>query len=270
VTGATRTADRRGARDGVPARAGTRPPEPGRDGPRRSRRVRRRRLLLLAAGLALGGFGGWVLLGSDWLRLESVSVDGTRVLTHEQVRGAAALPLGTPLASLDTGAAADRVRTELPRVAEVEVAREWPHGVRVKVTERKPELVMEKGGEYTEVDAGGVRFATVGERPKGVPLLLVEAGTASRGEEFGPAALRRAGAAVRTALPDSVRGHVRTVRVASYDAVTVELSDGRTVLWGSAERGSAKAKSLTALLKAVPDARHFDVSVPSAPAASGS
>jgi cell division protein FtsQ len=60
------------------------------------------------------------------------------------------------------------------------------------------------------------------------------------------------------------------VRVRSYDSITLELTGGRTVLWGSGEQEAAKAKSLTALMKAAEDAEHFDVSVPSAPASSGS
>ena len=62
----------------------------------------------------------------------------------------------------------------------------------------------------------------------------------------------------------------RTVLVRSYDDVELELADGRTVAWGSAENGRAKARSLTALMKAASGARHFDVSVPTAPASSGS
>jgi len=58
--------------------------------------------------------------------------------------------------------------------------------------------------------------------------------------------------------------------VGSYDGITVELSGGRDVMWGSEEDGSLKASVLTALMKARPGAAHFDVSAPTAPAASGS
>jgi len=71
-------------------------------------------------------------------------------------------------------------------------------------------------------------------------------------------------------LPDSLRGQATAVQVRSYDGITVELSRGREVVWGSAEDGAQKAAVLTALMKAQPQAAHFDVSAPSAPAASGS
>ena len=82
--------------------------------------------------------------------------------------------------------------------------------------------------------------------------------------------LTRAAVDVARDLPAAVARTTRTVTVRSYDSVTLELGGGRTVLWGSAEQGRAKARTLTALMKAAPRARHFDVSVPTAPASSGS
>lgn len=55
----------------------------------------------------------------------------------------------------------------------------------------------------------------------------------------------------------------------SYDSVVLELTGGRSVTWGG-EQSDAKGRALNALLKAAPKAGHFDVSVPTAPAVSGS
>ncbi|WP_428814732.1 cell division protein FtsQ/DivIB [Streptomyces albus subsp. chlorinus] len=232
-------------------------------------RLRRRRLLvlLLALALPLGGFATWALYGSSWLRVESVSVDGTRVLTDSEVTRAAAVPLGEPLISVDKGAVQRRVREALPRVRDVAAERSWPHGITLTVTERRPELVVESAGKYIEVDAQGVRFATVGKPPKGVPLLVVEPKRRAAERSFTTARLRREAARVGTALPPPVHRATRLVRVRSYDDITLELTGGRTVRWGSPERGKAKATALTALLKAARGATHFDVTAPSAPAA---
>ncbi|WP_423835585.1 cell division protein FtsQ/DivIB [Streptomyces tubbatahanensis] len=234
-------------------------------------RVPRRRTLVLALALVLplGGFGTWVLWGSPWLRAENVSVDGTRALTRSEVTRAAAVPLGEPLISVDKGAVQRRVRAALPRVREVVAERDWPHGITLTVTERRPELAMEKAGKYVEVDAEGVRFATDDKPPKGVPLLAVEPKKEAAERYFSARRLRKEAARVATSLPDAVQDATRLVRVRSYDDITVELAEDRTVRWGSAERGKAKAAALTALLKAAEDATHFDVTVPSAPAASG-
>ncbi|MGH3309321.1 MAG: cell division protein FtsQ/DivIB, partial [Streptomyces sp.] len=238
---------------------------PWRRGPRG-----RRLLLLTLAPVALAGFGVWALYGSSWLRVERVSVSGNQVLTGDQVRAAARIPVGTPVGSVDGTAAERRLRAALPRLGDVQVVRAWPHGIGLKVTERKAELVIGKAGKYVEVDDEGVRFATVPQQPKGVPLLAMEVRRSAGLRHFGAARLRREAVAATTALPESVARETRTVRVRSYDSITLELTGGRTVLWGSGERGTAKAKSLTALMKAAKGAEHFDVSVPSAPASSGS
>ena len=60
-----------------------------------------------------------------------------------------------PLISVDTGAVEDRLRAALPRIDSVDVVRSWPHGIGLKVTERKPVLLIEKGGKFIEVDADG-------------------------------------------------------------------------------------------------------------------
>ncbi|MDL2079510.1 FtsQ-type POTRA domain-containing protein [Streptomyces sp. GXMU-J15] len=247
-------------------------------GPPPARRVRPPRLrtiIILAVCLTLlGAGGGWVLYGSDWLRVERVTVSGTRVLTPEQVREAAEVPVGSPLVSVDTDAIEARLRRELPRIDTVDVSRSWPDGIGLKVAERTAVLVVRKGGKFVEVDKKGVRFATVSVAPKGVPALelrLARSGTAAASlRRFGERRLAREAVRVAAALPEAVSRLTRSVKVRSYDAISLELTDGRTVDWGSSEKGAAKARTLTALMKASPDARHFDVSVPTAPASAGS
>lgn len=267
-----KTADRDGREGGAR-------PVPSADPPP-SRRVRdrfrprlpgRRGLLIgLVLALLLGGFGGWALYGSPWLRVERVTVSGNRVLTDGEVTRAAAVPVGAPLVTVDKGAAQRRLRAALPRVRDVQAVRSWPHEISLKVTERRPELVMESAGKYVEVDGDGVRFATVGKRPKKVPLLVMEPERGESLRHFGATRLRREAARAAAALPDSVHRDTRTVRVRSFDDITMKLSGDRTVRWGSSERGEDKAKSLTALMKASQEATHFDVTVPSAPAVADS
>ncbi|MFF5854168.1 cell division protein FtsQ/DivIB [Streptomyces sp. NPDC012751] len=235
--------------------------------------LRPRALVTLALAVTLlGGGGTWLFYGSQWLRVRQVSVSGTVVLTPAEVREAAAVPVGEPMASVDTEAISARLRRRLPRIDTVDVARSWPRGIDLKVIERTPVLLVREGGKFVEVDDDGVRFATVARAPKGVPAL--ELTVSRRGP--GAASLRRFGtdrlvrAAVRVAgdLPAPVARTARTVQVRSYDAISVVLGDGRVVAWGSGEQGRAKARALTALMKAAPGARHFDVSVPTAPASS--
>nr|WP_203615325.1 FtsQ-type POTRA domain-containing protein [Streptomyces sp. SID13726] len=229
----------------------------------------------MAVVLVLLGAGSvWLLYGSQWLRVERVSVSGTRVLTRDQVLEAADVPVGSPLISVDTDAIEARLRRKLPRIDVVDVVRSWPHGIGLKVTERTPVLLVQKGRNFVEVDDEGVRFATVSKAPKGVPALqltLSQPGSrAASLRRFGEDRLVREAVRVAGDIPAAVARVTRSVKVRSYDDISLELSDGRTVEWGSSEKGATKARTLTALMKAAPDARHFDVGVPTAPASSGS
>ncbi|MGW7265545.1 cell division protein FtsQ/DivIB [Streptomyces sp. NPDC054842] len=246
------------------------PPRP----PRAGRLPRPRTLLVLLLAVVLTGAATvWVLYGSHWLRVEKVSVSGTRVLTPQQVREAADVPVGSPLVSVDTDAIEARLREALPRIDSVDVVRSWPHGIGLRVTERIPVLIVknrENGGKYVEVDAKGVRFATVSRPPKGVPALELTVTTSAGLRRFGTDRLVREAVRVAGDIPAAVARDTRTVKVRSYDSISLELSRGRTVTWGSGEKGRAKARTLTALMKAAPEARDFDVSVPTAPASAGS
>ncbi|MFG2191145.1 cell division protein FtsQ/DivIB [Streptomyces sp. NPDC048639] len=260
------TADR-GARKSAPS------------GPPRVPRKRKFRFLLpgrrfllvtLALVVLVVAAGVWVVYGSKWLRVDTVSTRGTRVLTPRQVTEVAAVPLNTPLMSIDTEGIAARLRAKLPRIGAVDVVRVWPDEIRLKVTERKPEVLIEKGGKFIEVDSGGVRFATVPEAPKGVPLLELDASRSPSLRRFGPERLEREAVRVAAGLPEVIRRDTRVVRVSSYDSITLELTGDRTVAWGSSERGAAKVETLLALMKTARGAEHFDVSAPTAPVVSGS
>lgn len=234
---------------------------------------------LLAAVVAvvlLGGFALWALYGSSWFRAEGVSVSGTRVLTETRVLEAADVPLGDPLISVDLDGIEARLLKKLPRIDSVEVIRSWPHGIGLKVSERTPVLLVEaagNSGKYVEVDVKGVRFATVSQAPKGVPVLELaptrSGSSAASLRRFGEDRLVREAVRAAGAIPAAVAHDTLVVKVRSYDAISLELTGDRTVAWGSAEKGRAKARALTALMKATPEAGHFDVSVPTAPASSG-
>ncbi|MFD3488092.1 cell division protein FtsQ/DivIB [Streptomyces sp. NPDC058665] len=245
-------------------------PRSGRPQRRRFRLPGRRFLLLLTSLIVLGGGGIWLLYGSAWLRVEQVKTSGVEVLKPAEVEAAAAVPFDTPLISADTEAIERRLRQKLPHIDSVDVERSWPNGIGLKVTERKPALVIEKGAKFIEVDAKGVRFATVDKAPKGVPLLELTVDQSPSVRRFTASRLMSEAVRVWDELPGKVADATSVVKVRSYDSISLELTGGRTVMWGSGEDGGAKARALTALMKAVPDAAHFDVSAPTAPSVSGS
>ena len=223
----------------------------------------RRRLLTVAAVIvAVVAVGAWAVLASPLLAVRTVQVDGVRSLTDDQVEQTAGIAAGTPLMRVDTGTAAARV-AQLPQVASVEVTRGWPHTVVVTVVERVAVAVVDHAGTRSLVDREGVLFDTItGAAPAGVvPLTVPRPGP---DDATTAAAL---GAVV--ALPADVRREVTGVTAGSPDDVTLTLTDGRTVLWGSAEATPRKARVLAALLDQIDagtldEADTLDVSTPDA------
>ena len=218
---------------------------------------RLRTLGVLALLLALLGATAWVVLASPLLAVRSVEVSGAARLTPAQVLAAADVAPATPLARVDTEAVADRVRA-LIEVRTVSVSRQWPRSVRIVVVERVPAAVQRRGSSYLVLDGTGVAFDTVRTRPKGLPMVSARSGAGAR--------TVRAAMDVLAAVPVRVRRQLVEVRAASPEQVTLRLTRGRTVVWGSPDRGERKAVVLTALMPR--KARVYDVSAPDAPTTS--
>ncbi|MFG2300707.1 cell division protein FtsQ/DivIB [Actinacidiphila glaucinigra] len=235
--------------------------------PRRSRRLIV--LTALAAATVLGGTGTWLLYGSAWLRATQVRVTGTEVLHPDEVRDAAQVPLNGPLVSVDTDVIARRLKDRLPRISAVEVERSWPHAITLKVTERTPAALVKGDGYFAEVDADGFRFDERDTPLKGVPIIELRPDRDSASYRlFGTKRLLAAAVRVAADLPKVAYRDAQLIEVRSYDDITVELTGGRAVMWGSADQGAEKAVALAALMKVERHAEFFDVSAPTSPAAS--
>jgi cell division protein FtsQ len=221
---------------------------------RRPRLSRATVALVVLGSLVVLGVSAWVLLGSSLLGVADVQVQGTHRVGRAEVVDAAAVTRGTPLARVDTAAVAARVG-RLAAVGSVEVRRNWPRALTVLVHERVPAAVRERGEGFVLVDRTGVAFGAVSSRPKRLPLV-------SAPVSAGAPALRAALDALDD-VPPSVRGQVRAVLAASAEEVTLQLTRGRTVVWGDPGLGKRKGLVLAVLLTR--KANVYDVSVPDAP-----
>ncbi|MGH8866671.1 MAG: cell division protein FtsQ/DivIB [Actinomycetes bacterium] len=232
-------------------------------GRRFARRARSRRLLawrpvlVLCGVLAVVGASVWLLLFSNLLVVRQVTVTGTVRLSSDHVRDVAGVPQGVPLVLLDAAAARHRVEN-LRAVERVEVRRVWPDTVRVEVVERRIAVAVPTGERYLLVDDSGVVFDEVVARPAGAPVLRTDLVSRSR-----PVTLRAA-VTVLSDVPAELRPRVRQVTAPTTDDVTLRLSRGVRVVWGSPEQGRAKGRVLRALM--AQRARVYDVSAPRAPA----
>lgn len=192
-------------------------------------RYRRRRIgagvavaLLVLAAL---GWGAWWALGRFGPGVQEVEVTGVRAIADRDVRAAAGVTDGTPLAAVDTGAVAARV-AGIPGVADVEVSRSWPHTLHVAVAERMPVAQVATPEGPRLVDATGLAYRSLPEQPPRLPVLALP--RVEPGDPVTAAAL-----AVVEALPPAVRDQVDAVQVgAGGSTLELALTGNRRVLWG--------------------------------------
>jgi cell division protein FtsQ len=255
----SRPARTRPERSGRPARrpVRSRPSRPRAEIVPTRRRVLARRWIAVsvAVGVVLVAAAVW---WTPLLGVRSVDVSGTRQLTADQVRTAASVPDGTPMVRLNLRSVQARVAL-LPRVASVRVAREWPSTVRIQITERSPiGYLVESDGTHL-VDATGRDYATVTAPPHGLPKIVLTA--------VSPADQRtEAVVGVLRALPAQLRSLVLTVSARTPGSVTLGLTHGRTVRWGSAADSTHKAEVLAPLMTRL--GKVYDVSSPELPTVS--
>lgn len=208
-----------------------------RSSPVRPRRARFRRvaqvLAVIAASFALAHmpWGAWraQLAGPPTIR-----VKGARTLDPSRVIEAAALDTGRAgrdLLAFDLA----RIRQRLlghPRIAEAAIVRRWPRTLELRVTERRPVLLVRHGTTW-EMDSAGVLLAPpddglVADAPllSGVTFDEIDSGT-----RVSTPAVQRALAWTR-ALEDPFPGllpQVSEVDVAEADATTLVLIGGTRV-----------------------------------------
>jgi len=210
----------------------------------------------LAVALALLTGGVWLVELSPVLVARSVSVEGVSPGDVSAIVGRAAVPLGTPLARVDTRAIARRV-VVATGLAEVTVSRSYPSTVLIVATPRVPVLaVINPQGQVQVVDSQGVAYATVSAVPRGVPLITTVENPSSMES-------MRAAMTVLKALTSGQRSQVTKVTVLGPNMVTFKLGEV-TVVWGGASEPELKVQVMSALLRQK-DVRTIDVSAPRTP-----
>lgn len=225
----------------------------------RATQVRRRpwrAVLATVALLAAAGGLVWLLWWSPVLDVRSIAVTGVTGPEERAVAALVQVPDGTPLARVDTGAVADRVRSRVT-IAEVSIQRSWPHTLTVHVVPRTPAIVVKNPqGQLEVVDRSGVSFGEVTTPPAGVPVVSATTDVAMSDEAI------RTAIAVVESLPPNLSTRVSSLTVSSADLVTFKVGS-TTVAWGNADQGARKVEIVRALLATKPS--RIDVSAPDTP-----
>jgi cell division protein FtsQ len=225
------------------------------DGTGRRGWSRRTVLVIVAVAVLLVATATWVVAFSPLLGVRTVSVRGEQAVTQQQIVAAADIAHGTPLVRLDTAAAARRVEA-IEGIYTARVSTSFPSTVVISVVERTPVGVVKHDHRYVLVDRTGDQYRTVDSEPPHLPVFVVPVGTDSR--TTGGAV-----ATVAAALTAPLRARIASIQALDPNAITLLLTDGRVVAWGSVDRSSEKARILPILLRQ--KGHQFDVTDPTRP-----
>ncbi len=220
-------------------------------------------LVLLSVPAAFGA--GVLLLRSAAFDVDLVRVEGVDEMRGEDVREAAAVDLGAPLAFVDAGAVEGRVEL-LPWVADASVSIDWPGTLRVEVTEHRPAAFIRRAeGGVLLVASGGAVLGEAEVPPSGT----VEITGVRRLPAPGDVLVPSGAAGVVGDLPSPLAESVATVDLGEA-GVSLTLVSGPEIRLGTLADMAAKGSAALAVLDRLggdDDVAYIDVSVPGAPVA---
>ena len=226
-----------------------------------TRRSRRRKLTwvtsLITLVVLVGGVTGAVY--SPLLSLKTIRIEGASKVSAADIRVAVAGQLGTPLALVDTGAIRSAI-ARFPLIRSFVTETLPPDTLVIRIAERVPMGTLATASGFSVVDPAGVVLDSSANRTPGLPLIDLGSATTS-----GPAFT--SAVAVLISLPTKLAGQVDTVSAQTSDDVTLTLSGGKVVVWGSSEKTELKARVLAAMVSAAASssAVKYDVSAPTHP-----
>jgi cell division protein FtsQ len=228
----------------------------------KARRIRRN--IIIAASIVAVLVAGLLAAAiySPVLAVRSITVEGTKMLTTEQIQAALKPLQGKPLPQVSDSDVSALLQP-LVQVKSVTAQARPPSGLLVQVQERVPVALLKQGETFQLVDIDGVQLGTTTD-PSSVQLPVIDGGAGAMGKD-----LFHAITAVLGALPTGVLTRLSDASAKSVDAVELKLVDGQTIVWGNAGEKELKAKVLEALLKVPADPKNpvhvYDVSVPRHP-----
>lgn len=228
------------------------------------RAKRRKRILLVTIGI-IAALVAAVIVAAVYtpvLALRTVTVEGTKLLSEEQVQAALAPLKGKPLPQISDEDVSALLQP-LVQVKGVTAEARPPATLAVHITERVAVAKLKQGKALQLVDAEGIPLSATTEDAS-VALPVIDAGDGVLAPE-----LFHAITAVLGALPVDVLAKLSDASAKSADAVELKLVDGQTIIWGNAGEKELKARVLAALLKVPADPKNpvriYDVSVPRHP-----
>jgi cell division protein FtsQ len=232
-----------------------------------SPRTRRRLLLAAAVTVALAALYHFWVRDSSLVAVNDVSVTGLTTKDGPRIR-ALLESVADDMTTLHVRA--DELREAagtFPVVGSIHVEADFPHGLRIEVTERPTAALVSIDGVPLPVAADGTVLRGL-RPPEGLPLLRTEK-PATDGHVTDPRTLRAL--VIAGAAPAGFPQRVARVSEGPEQGIVVALEDGPEIIFGDADLAVQK---WTAAVRVLADgdaagATYIDVRLPERPVAGG-
>jgi len=198
---------------------------------------------------------------SPLLSLKTIRVEGASKVSAASVRTALGGQLGRPLALIDFDSITRKLGN-FPLIRSFVTETVPPGTLIIRIAERTPIATLATSSGFSVVDPAGIVIDSSADRQPSLPL--IELGSATKSS---PAFVAAVG--VLLALPSALLKQVDTVTAQTSDDVTLTLTGGQSVVWGSAEQSALKAKVLAAVIAVGGATTKYDLSAPNHPVLGG-
>jgi cell division protein FtsQ len=189
----------------------------------------------------------FLLMSSAWFRVESITVLGNEYLTKEKVILASGLTVGDNLLTETPSIVRARL-LQNPWIKQVKVDRRFPGGVRINITERKPEMMIKYYGSFLVLDSEFRVLELVEDiSVRKLPVVTgVEVPRALLGEQITDP---RLGGVLKCleALQEPWRTEIAEVNIGEAGDLTLYSRDATTILVGQAVNLEVKMAELAAV-----------------------
>ena len=230
-------------------------------------RTRRRIVASLLAAAVLGSLYWFWFRDSSFVEVRSVEVTGLTTKDGPRIESALAA-VGEDMTTLHLRVdEIEAVAAEFPVIGSVEVERDFPHGLRIAITERRPAALVSVDGVPMPVAGDGTVLNGL-RPPDGLPVLRMEK-PASNGRVTDPRTRRAL--LVAGAAPGALPQRIERISEGPERGIVVALEEGPEVVFGDADHAVEKWAAAARVL-ADPEAQgasYIDVRLPGRPVAGG-
>ncbi len=162
----------------------------------------------------------------------------------------------------------ERIAAAFPTIESVSVDPNFPHGLRIEVTEHEPALIARSGGQVVAIAADGTLLAGI-QLPDDSALPTLELAEPPAGDRLEGTPLEQA--LVVGAAPEPLRPLIEKVGHSNDFGVELVLRGGIPVRFGTGLRAAEKWRAAAAVLAdgKLEALTYVDVRVPERPAAGG-